>query len=158
MPLQKWPTFVICGLGGFITIAVLHLLTADFKIVACLIIPFAASCALVFGVPTSSFSQPRNVMIGHLLSALIGLTVFKAFGQDTWWTEGLATGAAIVAMLATNNIHPPAAATALLSVAMRITDFVWAFVPVTTGAAIIVAIGIVYNNTLGCRRYPLRWW
>jgi acetyl esterase/lipase len=59
---------------------------------------FGASCVLVFGFPDVPFSQPRNVILGHLLSSLIGLAFTHAFGA-TWWSVGLATGSAIAVIL-----------------------------------------------------------
>jgi len=32
---------------------------------------FGASCVLVFGFPDVPFSQPRNVLVGHVLSSLV---------------------------------------------------------------------------------------
>jgi len=81
IPYPKWYEPLISGLGGSITIAVLYLLSVDLDIVACFIVPFGASCALVFGVPAAPVSQPRNVIAGHVLSALIGLVIFLIFGQ-----------------------------------------------------------------------------
>jgi len=109
IPYPKWYKPLISGLGGLITIAVLYLLSAEFEIIACFIAPFGASCALVFGVPAAPVSQPRNVIVGHVLSALIGIVIFLIFGQATWWTLSLAIGVAMAAMEATKTFHPPAA-------------------------------------------------
>jgi CBS-domain-containing membrane protein len=158
IPYPKWYKPLISGLGGLITIAVLYLLSAEFEIIACFIAPFGASCALVFGAPAAPVSQPRNVIVGHVLSALIGLVVFLIFGQATWWTLSLAIGVAMAAMEATKTFHPPAAVTVLLPLLMEITDFTWAFIPVGVGAVIVVVIGLLYNNIYADRQYPIFWW
>lgn len=38
---------------------------------------FGATCVLIYGVIQSPLAQPRNLIGGHLISALIGVTVFQ---------------------------------------------------------------------------------
>jgi len=144
-------------LGGAITIAVLYLLSVEYGVVNCFLAPLGASCALVMGAPAAPFVQPRNVIVGNVLSGLIGLLVFRVFGQTTWWTMAIAIGAAMALMVTTKTFHPPAAVTVLLPLLMEITDFAWAFVPVGVGAAIVVGVGILYNNIYAERQYPVFW-
>jgi CBS-domain-containing membrane protein len=113
---------------------------------------------LVMGAPAAPFVQPRNVILGNVLSALVGVFVFRVCGQTTHWTLAIAIGAAMALMVATRTYHPPAAVTVLLPVLTEITDFAWAFVPVGIGAAIVVGIGILYNNVYAERQYPVFWW
>jgi CBS domain-containing membrane protein len=157
IPYPKWYKPLISGLGGLITIAVLYLLSIEFEIVPCFIVPFGASCALVFGAPAAPFVQPRNVIVGNILSALIGIVIFLIFGQATWWTLAIAIGVAMAAMEATKTFHPPAAVTVLLPLLKEITDPTWAFIPVGVGAVIVVAIGVLYNNIFTERQYPIFW-
>jgi CBS-domain-containing membrane protein len=98
------------------------------------------------------------VIVGNVLSALVGLAVSRAFGQTTWWTLAGAIGVAMALMVATQTFHPPAAVTVLLPLLMNITDLNWAFVPVGVGAVIVVAIGVFYNNVFTGRQYPIFWW
>jgi CBS-domain-containing membrane protein len=141
-----------------ITIATLYLLSVEYGMVDCFLAPLGASCALVMGAPAAPFVQPRNVIVGNVLSALVGLVVFRVCGQTTHWTLGLAIGAAMALMVATKTFHPPAAVTCLLPLLSEITDFAWAFVPVGVGAAIVVGIGVLYNNVYAERQYPVFWW
>jgi CBS domain-containing membrane protein len=158
IPYPKWYESLIPGLGGFITIAALYLLSVDLNTLDCFIVPLGATCALVFGAPAAPFVQPRNVIIGNILSALIGLVVFLIFGQATWWTLSIAIGVAMAVMNATKTFHPPAAVTVLLPLLKEITDFTWAFIPVGVGAVIVVVIGVLYNNIYAERQYPVFWW
>lgn len=158
IPYPKWYVPLISGLGGLIAIAVLQLLSVDLAWAACFIVPFGASCVLVYAAPAAPFSQPRNVILGHILSALIGVIFFVIFGQSTWWILALANGVAIAVMAATKTIHPPAGATVFLPILKGITNFVWPFVPVGLGAVIIVVIGLLYNNVYKERTYPAFWW
>lgn len=157
-PYPKWRESVVTGLGGAIAIAILYALTADLKLVTCFVAPFGATCALVFGLPTSPVSQPRNVIGGHLLSAVVGVGVFSVSGQATWLTMALAVGLAMVAMTMTRTYHPPAAVTALLPVLQKITAFTWVLAPVGLGALLIVVIALLYNNLFAERHYPVFWW
>jgi hypothetical protein len=44
---------------------------------------------MVFGFPDLPFSSPRNVLGGHLLSSLIGLTFLQPCGPH-WWSLAMA--------------------------------------------------------------------
>jgi CBS-domain-containing membrane protein len=158
LPNPKWHEPLVTGLGGMITIATLYLLSVEYGMVDCFLAPLGASCALVMGAPAAPFVQPRNVILGNVLSALVGVFVFRVCGQTTHWTLAIAIGAAMALMVATRTYHPPAAVTVLLPVLTEITDFAWAFVPVGIGAAIVVGIGILYNNVYAERQYPVFWW
>ena len=146
IPYPKWYEPLIVGLGGAIIIAVLYLLSVELEIVHCFLAPLGASCALVVGAPAAPLVQPRNVIVGNVLSALVGLIVFRICGQTTWGTLAVAIGIAMALMVATKTFHPPAAVTVLLPLLTQVTDFTWALMPVGVGAVIVVAIGIFYNN------------
>jgi len=158
IPYPKWSEPLIVGLGGAIIIAALYLLSVELHIVHCFLAPLGASCALVVGAPAAPFVQPRNVVLGNVLSALVGLAVFCICAQTTWWTLAAAIGIAMALMVATKTFHPPAAVTVLLPILTQITDFTWALVPVGVGAVIVVVIGILYNNAYTGRQYPVFWW
>src|SRR5262245_1919494 len=50
---------------------------------------FGASCVLLFGFPESPFSQPRNVIGGHVIATLTGLVFLNTLGAG-WWSLALA--------------------------------------------------------------------
>ena len=158
LPNPKWSEPFIVGLGGAIIIAILYLVSVEFNVIQCFLAPLGASCALVVGAPAAPFVQPRNVIVGNVLSALVGLVVFRVFGQTVWWTLAVAIGVAMALMVATKTFHPPAAVTVLLPLLMNVTDFTWALAPVGVGSVIVVAIGILYNNIFTERQYPIFWW
>ena len=158
LPYPKWQIPLISGLGGFIAIALLQLVTNDIGLVAVFIVPFGASCVLVFGAPAAPFSQPRNVIGGHVLSALVGVAVFLICGEACWWSLALGNFAAIAVMAATKTIHPPAGATVFLPSLIGVSSFGWAFIPVGLGALLIVVVGVLYNNIYKARTYPAFWW
>jgi CBS-domain-containing membrane protein len=154
----KWHIPLISGLGGLITIAILQLTNTELELVSCFIVPFGASCVLVFAAPAAPFSQPRNVIGGHVLSALVGIAVWVIFKESAWWSLAIANGVAIAVMAVTKTIHPPAGATCFLPILSGTSAVKWAFWPVGLGAVIIVVLGLLYNNIYGERTYPAFWW
>ncbi len=157
---QPTPTIgesAIAGLGGMIITGLLYLLHGEFKILPSFIIPFGASAVLVFAAPSAPFSQPRNVILGHLIAAVVGVAVYSLFPVTSWWTLLLANGITIFLMVLLKAVHPPAGATPLLPVISGISNFTWVLAPVLTGAIIIVLTGLIYNNLYKKRRYPVYW-
>lgn len=119
---------------------------------------FGASSVLVYGVTQSPFSQPRNLVGGHLVGALVGVTVAKMLPDITWLTAPLAVSVAIMLMRVTKTIHPPGGATALIAVTgsakIKGLGYVFVLFPVLTGALIMLVVGMVFNNMTKDRKYP----
>ncbi|TPX57323.1 hypothetical protein PhCBS80983_g03901 [Powellomyces hirtus] len=132
---------------------------------------FGATAVLIYATIESPLAQPRCVMGGHVLSALIGVSVQKvivaladATGTDVlhWRSFGCAAAVAfaIAGMQLTKTTHPPGGATALSAVVGP--EFVWnlgylyVVVPVALGAAILLSIAVIVNNLWG-RQYPQYW-
>ena len=120
-----------------------------------------ASAVLVYGVVTSPFSQPRNVMGGHVISAFIGVVCHKWLGVDVWLVGTIAVSFSVMAMLLTRTVHPPGGATALTAViggkAVYNLGFFYVVVPIALGVSILLAVGLIVNNLSGKRRYPAYW-
>jgi CBS-domain-containing membrane protein len=114
-----------------------------------------ASAVLIYGAPDVPFAQPRNVFLGHVISATVGVVVYTLIGL-TWWSAALATSLAIVMMLLTKTIHPPAGATALIAVLTKASP-VYILAPVAAGALVLVIIGLIINNLSPNRSYPKYW-
>jgi CBS-domain-containing membrane protein len=118
-------------------------------------VPFTTSVVLVMAAPESAQAQPRNILGGHLLSALAGLCVWLVMGTSPW-AAGLAVALAIAAMQVTRTLHPPAGIHALLFVTMQLS---WVFVlmPVALGAVILVGFAFAYHR-LTLSPWPRSWW
>ena len=157
LPYPHWQDVLIAGVGGLIIIALLQLVQTEWDLAQCFIVPFGATAVLVFAAPAAPFSQPRNIVGGHLLSALTGIVVYTLFEETAWWTLGLANGIAIMLMVATKTVHPPAGATSLLPVIGCTTELDWLLSPVLVGCLIVLVVGILYNNIWAKRRYPAFW-
>ncbi|HEY0232528.1 MAG TPA: HPP family protein [Dokdonella sp.] len=145
---------LLAGLGGFVAIGTLAVLTTRFDVLL-LLGSFGASCVLLFGYPDAPFAQPANVIGGHLISTLIGLAALHICGVHPW-SLGLAVGGAVMAMMATRTVHPPAGSNPVI---VFLSQPGWSFVffPVLTGAVVLVLIALVYNNAVRKHRYPAYW-
>lgn len=71
----------IAWLGGVLAIAAVATL-ADALSAMLVLGSFGASCVLVFGYPDAPFSQPRNVIAGHVLSSAVGLLCLQLLGPS----------------------------------------------------------------------------
>ncbi len=122
---------------------------------------FGASAVLIYGAVESPLAQPRNLMGGHVLSALVGVAVAKLIPEAVWISAPLAVATSIAAMHVTRTLHPPGGATALIAVIggeqVRALGFLYALAPVGLGALIMLAVALVVNNLSPKRRYPLFW-
>ena len=152
-------TFCCCfaGVGVLGALVQLHLGSME----GLMLIPsFGASSLMVFGAPLSPFAQPRNVVGGHILSALCGVFAYNMFGAG-WPAAALAVALAGALMHLTSTLHPPGGATALLAVIgdPRIIHqgYSYAFMPVGVGMMIIVVLAVILNNLVLHRQYPTHW-
>lgn len=123
--------------------------------------PLGASAVLVFGAFRSPLAQPRNVIGGHVISALIGVTVYQVVGDVHTLAIGLAVPAAIAAMHATGTLHPPGGATAFVTAAggpaVHALGYWYVLAPCAAGSAALVLFGLLFNNIPSKQQYPQFW-
>ena len=77
---------------------------------------FGASAVLAYGAVRSPLAQPRNLLGGHVISAVIGVASFQLFEPIPWLAGSFAVATAIAVMHMTKTLHPPGGATALIAV------------------------------------------
>jgi pSer/pThr/pTyr-binding forkhead associated (FHA) protein len=120
-----------------------------------LIPPLAASMALIASASALPLAQPRNVIAGQLLSALVGFAAL-AVGGPGIWTAATAGGLALGAMLLLRVAHSPAAATAVIvgATAPPAARFLELLAAATV---ILVAFGVLGARIEG-KKYPVYWW
>lgn len=122
---------------------------------------FGASCVLVYGAPRSPLAQPRNLMGGHLISALIGVLCWRLFASWPTLAQALAVATAIAAMHLTRTLHPPGGATALIATLgspdIQALGFWYVLMPATLGPLLLLLVALVVNNLSKSRRYPEIW-
>jgi len=127
---------------------------------------YGASAVLIYGTIDVPLAQPRALMGGHFIGALVGVIITKLvhlvpteerFQQLTWLAGSLSCATSLVIMQMTATTHPPAGATALLAaVNDDIRAIGWYYLPVvllTSSLALVIAL--MLNNIQ--RRYPVFW-
>ncbi|HLA56951.1 MAG TPA: HPP family protein [Flavobacterium sp.] len=148
-------------LGSFVGIGIIAYLqsqTLPDSDVVWMIGSFGASSVLVYGVIQSPLAQPRNLIGGHLVSAIVGVTVQKFAPDILWITAPLAVSLSIVLMQVTKTLHPPGGATALIAVtgsaAIKNLGYWYVVSPVLSGAFILLVTALIFNNMTSKRVYP----
>jgi CBS-domain-containing membrane protein len=81
--------------GGFLGIGAIAWLSELFAGInqIMMIGSFGATAVLIFGAVRSPLAQPRNVIGGHIISALVGVIAFKLLGDHLWLAEATASPA-----------------------------------------------------------------
>lgn len=148
-------------LGAFFGIGIIAFLQSQYLFEQeniFLIGSFGASSVLIYGAIQSPLAQPRNLIGGHLLSALAGVTVYQFVPDIIWLAAPLAVASSIVIMQYTKTLHPPGGATALIAVSStgKIPELGYWYVlsPVLSGCIILLAVALVFNNLTQNRTYP----
>jgi CBS-domain-containing membrane protein len=122
---------------------------------------FGASAVLIYGAIRSPLAQPRNLIGGHVISAIIGVATYKLLFNHMWLASSIAVATAIAAMHATKTLHPPGGATALIAVIgsqkIHQLGYLYAIIPAGIGAVIMLAVALIINNIPKSRRYPEFW-
>jgi CBS-domain-containing membrane protein len=153
-------------IGAFLGISTLHytlfsqLAAPDINMV---IGSFGASAVLVYGAIESPLAQPRNLVGGHILSAIVGVFCYQFFAPlGLWFAAAMAVAGAIALMHLTKTLHPPGGATALIAVIgspqLHDIGYLYAILPVARGAVLLLIIALLVNNIPKNRRYPICWW
>lgn len=150
----------VCTAGGVVGIFVL--MASERELLgetgaAWVVASMGSSAVLLYAVPHGALSQPWAVIVGHVVSAFVGVTCVKLV-PDPILAAGLAVGLAIGAMHYLRAIHPPGGATAMTAVVAgpQVHDLGYQFVltPVLANSAIMVAIAVAFNAAFHWRRYP----
>ncbi|MBD8490875.1 HPP family protein [Echinicola sp. CAU 1574] len=160
-PIDHLWTFI----GGFLGIGMIAFVQSELHHLSqlenvFLIGSFGASAVLVYGATNSPLAQPRNLILGHTVSAFVGVSVLKTIGHlDIFWlTCALAVSLSIIVMQILKALHPPGGATALIAVIgtskIKALGYLYVFSPVFTGALILLLIALLINNIPQERHYP----
>ncbi|MFA7403845.1 MAG: HPP family protein, partial [Pelobacteraceae bacterium] len=103
----------------------------------------------------SPLAQPRNLVGGHLVSAVVAVIVVALFGS-TPQAMAVGVGLAIFVMNMTHTTHPPGGATALIGIQGAVgPEFI--VLPVLAGALILLVTAVFTNNVVYHRSYPRHW-
>lgn len=152
-------------LGAFLGISAAGLLSQAFlagQDLTLMVGSIGASAVLVYGAPRSPLAQPRNLVVGHVLSALVGVACWKLLHPVPWLAAAVAVATAIALMHATRALHPPGGASALIAVIgspeIHELGFLYVLVPCTAAPLVLLAVALVVNNLPRFRRYPEFWY
>ena len=155
---EHWWTFI----GSFLGISIIGAVNNMFLEVQdtlFLVGSFGASSVLIYGVINSPLAQPRNLVGGHIFSAVIGVTVAKFFPFAIWFNAGFAVSLSIVVMQMTKTLHPPGGATALIAVIgsehIKKLGYIYVISPVASGIGILLVVALIVNNVTRKRSYPV---
>ena len=142
---------LLSALGALIFISFLAFLDSSFEGMIWLIPPFGASMVLVMAVHESPLAKPKNILLGHILSALSGVIILYLIG-DNFLALGIAVALAVFVMIVTDTIHPPAGANPII-VILTGQGISFVLFPVAVGAFMLVVFAYLYNKLLK-RDYP----
>ena len=142
----------LAALCAVLLLGLLTLWSGQLLIVA----PLGASCVLLFGYPASPLAQPRNIVLGNLLGALVGVLLVTTAGQGPA-VLALAVGLTILLGQQLRCLHPPAGGMAFLAVYLKVA---WGFLlfPVVSGSMLLVLLAWAFSRWVpGASPYPQHW-
>ncbi|WP_105213926.1 HPP family protein [Pseudoalteromonas sp. T1lg22] len=137
---------VIAGFGAAIAIGLLAYLDSLNTQMLWLMAPFGATTVLVFGVPNSPLARAKNVILGHLVTAFIGV-VFSLYAPIGPLSMAIATGLAVSLMLVSDTTHPPAGANPVL-IMLAQQGWMYLLSPVLIGAVLIVLLASIQRRVV----------
>ncbi|MCW4148040.1 MULTISPECIES: HPP family protein [Halomonadaceae] len=156
-----WKDAFWSWLGAFSGMALICWLSAGWLSKELLIVgSFGATSVLIYAAPESPFAQPSHVLVGSMLSALVGVVCYQGLGTSPI-AMALAVSLSIFVMQLTHTVHPPGAAAALTAVAggenVHQLGWLYPIFPIGAGCIIMLSVAITVNNLARHRRYPHYW-
>jgi len=162
-----WPTAqgrhpARAALGGLVGVALSGLcglaLTRSLGGTVWLVPPIGASAVLVFAVTASPLAQPRAVLGGNIVSAMIGLAMACLVPVPVA-AAALAVALAILAMQMLRCLHPPGGAAALLTALVgrdaAVHGWLILLAVIALNSLVLVLAAWAFNTLTGSR-YPHR--
>lgn len=123
----KYEVWLLGLLGSFVGIILVEIVMAtafaDDDIIL-IVASFGASAVLIYGTIESPLAQPRHLLGGHVISAIIGVALTRLFrkasgyaisdtthhgdlGRVVWLNGAVSMSVALLAMQVTGTTHPP---------------------------------------------------
>lgn len=152
--------FLRGGLGALVGIALAALAAQAVPggpaMLPFIVAPMGASAVLLFAAPASPLAQPYSLLVGNVVSTVIGVVSARLF-SDVIIAASVAVAVAIVVMMALRCVHPPGGACALFtavgSSAVVEQGFAFALWPVAVNTVVLLGVAALVNNLTG-RPYP----
>ena len=143
----------LAGIFSIITIGVLTVLSYKTSYGIFLIASFGSTMVLLYGYPESPFAQPKNIILGHFLTALIGIIFLNFVPLPIFLNIPLAVGFGVMFMILLKVTHPPAGGNPII-VIIGSVSFDYLLTPVLIGSIIVVMFGVIINKFLFKKEYP----
>ena len=144
---------VLAGIFSIITIGILTILTYKTSYGIFLIASFGSTMVLLYGYPESPFAQPKNIILGHFLTAFIGVIFLNFIPLPIFINIPFAVGFGVMFMILLKVTHPPAGGNPII-VIIGSVSFDYLLTPVLIGSIIVVMFGVIINKFLFKKEYP----
>ena len=143
----------LAGIFSIITIGVLTVLTYKTSYGIFLIASFGSTMVLLYGYPESPFAQPKNIILGHFLTALIGIIFLNFVPLPIFLNIPFAVGFGVMFMILLKVTHPPAGGNPII-VIIGSVSFDYLLTPVLIGSIIVIMFGVIINKFIFKKEYP----
>ena len=143
----------LAGIFSFITILILTILTYKTPYGMFLIASFGSTMVLLYGYPESPFAQPKNIILGHFLTSLIGIIFLNFVYLPIFINIPLAVGFGVMLMILLKVTHPPAGGNPII-VIIGSVSYDYLLTPVIVGSIVVVLFGFIINKFLLKKKYP----
>ena len=144
---------ILAGIFSIITIGFLTVLTYKTSYGIFLIASFGSTMVLLYGYPESPFAQPKNIILGHFLTALIGIIFLNFVPLPIFLNIPLAVGFGVMFMILLKVTHPPAGGNPII-VIIGSVSYDYLINPIILGALIVILFGVVLNRFVLRKKYP----
>ena len=143
----------VAGICSFVTILILALLTYKTPYGLFLIASFGSTMVLLYGYPESPFAQPKNIILGHFLTSLIGMIFLNYVPLPIFINIPLAVGFGVMIMILFKVTHPPAGGNPII-VIIGSVSYDYLLTPVIAGSIIVFLFGVIINKFILKKKYP----
>ena len=143
----------IAGIFSFITILILTILTYKTPYGLFLIASFGSTMVLLYGYPESPFAQPKNIIVGHFLTSLVGIIFLNFVHLPIFINIPLAVGFGVMLMILFKVTHPPAGGNPII-VIIGSVSYDYLLTPVIVGSIVVILFGVIINKFILNKKYP----
>ena len=143
----------IAGIFSFITILILTILTYKTQYGLFLIASFGSTMVLLYGYPESPFAQPKNIIVGHFLTSLVGIIFLNFVHLPIFINIPLAVGFGVMLMILFKVTHPPAGGNPII-VIIGSVSYDYLLTPVIAGSIVVILFGVIINKFILKKKYP----
>ncbi len=136
--------FIAVVIAGFFSNVVLQSTSSPLIIASA-----GASAILMFGAPHTPASRPLNLIVGHTVSAIVGVSCFYLI-TNTLLATSVAIPLALIAMHFLRCMHPPGGATAVTAIiggeAIHQLGYVFVVMPIFFNSLILLVVAIAIGS------------